>query len=150
MVGSAKMHFSQHWRQTRTFLAINLTCDVTLQVERSSWEHPWRKSYSVRRTASWEDDARYCDAVRRRPFYRDSRRAFLDLMDLAVFDFLIGKFGDSGSRKLHSIAAWLKVFAAACRERKSWNSTRAISIGFESHFAACGTAVSSRAAAAAV
>uniref|UniRef100_A0A8D9F1Y7 Extracellular serine/threonine protein CG31145 n=1 Tax=Cacopsylla melanoneura TaxID=428564 RepID=A0A8D9F1Y7_9HEMI len=57
--------------------------------ERKVWRHPWRRSYHKRRKAQWEHDADYCDIVREIPPYNQGRR-LLDLMDMAVLDFLIG------------------------------------------------------------
>ncbi|XP_030749815.1 extracellular serine/threonine protein CG31145 [Sitophilus oryzae] len=53
------------------------------------WRHPWRRSYHKRRKAQWETDPNYCQMVREIPPY-DKGRRLLDLMDMAVFDFLIG------------------------------------------------------------
>lgn len=53
------------------------------------WRHPWRRSYHKRRKAQWETDADYCSMVRDIPPYDEGRR-LLDLMDMAVYDFLIG------------------------------------------------------------
>ncbi|XP_070581205.1 extracellular serine/threonine protein kinase FAM20C-like isoform X2 [Ptychodera flava] len=56
---------------------------------RKTWRHPWRRSYSKHRKAIWEDDPDYCQEVRTKHPYNTGRR-LLDLMDLAVFDFLTG------------------------------------------------------------
>ncbi|XP_068084523.1 extracellular serine/threonine protein CG31145 isoform X3 [Anabrus simplex] len=56
---------------------------------RKVWRHPWRRSYHKRRKAQWEQDSDYCSLVRDIPPY-DSGRRLLDLMDMAVFDFLMG------------------------------------------------------------
>ncbi|XP_024938667.1 extracellular serine/threonine protein CG31145 [Cephus cinctus] len=56
---------------------------------RKVWRHPWRRSYHKRRKAQWEQDSDYCSLVRAIPPYDEGRR-LLDLMDMAVFDFLIG------------------------------------------------------------
>ncbi|XP_047106063.1 extracellular serine/threonine protein CG31145, partial [Schistocerca piceifrons] len=56
---------------------------------RKVWRHPWRRSYHKRRKAQWENDPDYCSLVRDIPPY-DSGRRLLDLMDMAVFDFLTG------------------------------------------------------------
>ncbi|CAG9864003.1 unnamed protein product [Phyllotreta striolata] len=53
------------------------------------WRHPWRRSYHKRRKAQWETDPNYCNLVRDIPPYNKGRR-LLDLMDMSVFDFLIG------------------------------------------------------------
>ena len=57
---------------------------------RKIWRHPYRRSYHKRRKAIWETDATYCDnVVKRSPPYNEGRR-LLDLMDMAILDFLIG------------------------------------------------------------
>ncbi|RWS29205.1 extracellular serine/threonine protein-like protein [Leptotrombidium deliense] len=57
---------------------------------RKIWRHPYRRSYHKRRKAIWETDQTYCDTVvRKYPPYNKGRR-LLDLMDMAVLDFLIG------------------------------------------------------------
>lgn len=56
---------------------------------RKSWRHPWRRSYHKRRKAKWELDDDYCVQVRSTPPY-DRGRRLPDLMDMSVFDFLIG------------------------------------------------------------
>ncbi|XP_071813823.1 extracellular serine/threonine protein CG31145-like isoform X1 [Apostichopus japonicus] len=57
---------------------------------RKTWKHPWRRSYSKHKSAMWEHDQTYCTRVvmRRHPY--NSGRRLLDLMDMSVFDFLIG------------------------------------------------------------
>ena len=39
--------------------------------------------------ADWEKNPRYCEKIKRKSLYRQGRR-LLDLMDMAVFDFLLG------------------------------------------------------------
>lgn len=56
---------------------------------RKAVRHPWRRSYHKRRKAAWELDDTYCAGVRKAPPY-DRGRRLLDLMDLAIFDFLTG------------------------------------------------------------
>ncbi|XP_077266719.1 uncharacterized protein LOC143899871 [Temnothorax americanus] len=56
---------------------------------RKAWRHPWRRSYHKRKKAQWEHDSDYCALVREIPPYDEGRR-LLDLMDMAVFDFLTG------------------------------------------------------------
>ncbi|XP_049817211.1 extracellular serine/threonine protein CG31145 isoform X2 [Aethina tumida] len=53
------------------------------------WRHPWRRSYHKRRKAQWETDPNYCALVREIPPY-DKGRRLADLMDMSVFDFLMG------------------------------------------------------------
>ena len=57
---------------------------------RKVWRHPYRRSYHKRKKAVWETDAMYCEnVVKKSPPY-DSGRRLLDLMDMAILDFLIG------------------------------------------------------------
>jgi hypothetical protein len=84
-------------------------------VPRKTWRHPWRRSYHKRKKAQWEEgkgyrmksyhtfysqfiefhcfsskiDDQYCDQVRQLPPYNEGRR-LVDLIDLAIFDFLAG------------------------------------------------------------
>lgn len=56
---------------------------------RKTWRHPWRRSYHKRRKAAWETDPDYCEVVKDVHPYNHGRR-LLDVMDLAIFDFLMG------------------------------------------------------------
>ena len=56
---------------------------------RKTWRHPWRRSYHKRRKANWESDPEYCEIVKETKPYEKGRR-LLDLMDMAVFDFMMG------------------------------------------------------------
>ncbi|KAK4326859.1 hypothetical protein Pmani_002659 [Petrolisthes manimaculis] len=56
---------------------------------RKVWRHPWRRSYHKRRKAQWEVDDDYCELVKEVHPYNEGRR-LLDIMDMAVFDFLMG------------------------------------------------------------
>jgi len=56
---------------------------------RKTWRHPWRRSYHKRRKAKWENDPDFCDVVRDVHPYNSGRR-LLDVMDLAILDFLMG------------------------------------------------------------
>jgi len=58
-------------------------------VPRKTWRHPWRRSYHKRRKAAWETDPEYCEHVKDVSPYNQGRR-LLDLMDLSIFDFLMG------------------------------------------------------------
>lgn len=58
---------------------------------RKAWRHPWRRSYHKRKKAQWEVNDNYCSLVRQIPPYTDNDR-LLDLMDMAVLDFLIGMY----------------------------------------------------------
>ncbi|CAG9807717.1 unnamed protein product [Chironomus riparius] len=57
--------------------------------QRKVWRHPWRRSYHKRRKAQWETDADYCTMVRDIPPY-DTGRRLLDLIDMSIYDFLMG------------------------------------------------------------
>lgn len=57
--------------------------------DRKVWRHPWRRSYSKRKKAQWETDDKYCEKVRQDSLYDEGRR-LLDLIDMSVFDFLMG------------------------------------------------------------
>ncbi|XP_041363679.1 extracellular serine/threonine protein kinase FAM20C-like [Gigantopelta aegis] len=61
----------------------------TKMASRKTWRNPWKRSYSKHRKAYWEVYDDLCEKVRNRPPYNSGRR-LLDLMDLAVFDFLQG------------------------------------------------------------
>lgn len=56
---------------------------------RKAWRHPWRRSYHKRKKAQWENDSDYCSLVKEISPYDEGRR-LLDLMDMAIFDFLTG------------------------------------------------------------
>ncbi|PIK54940.1 putative extracellular serine/threonine protein kinase FAM20C [Apostichopus japonicus] len=58
--------------------------------KRSSWTHPFKRSYSKRTRTEWEKDPSYCKRVvmKQHPF--NSGRRLLDLIDLAIFDFFAG------------------------------------------------------------
>ncbi|CAL4060549.1 unnamed protein product, partial [Meganyctiphanes norvegica] len=56
---------------------------------RKVWRHPWRRSYHKRRKAQWELDDDYCELVKDVHPYNEGRR-LLDLIDMAVLDFLMG------------------------------------------------------------
>uniref|UniRef100_A0AAJ7X676 Extracellular serine/threonine protein kinase FAM20C-like n=1 Tax=Petromyzon marinus TaxID=7757 RepID=A0AAJ7X676_PETMA len=56
---------------------------------RTSWRNPWRRSYHKRRKANWEIDPNYCSEVRKTAPYNSGTR-LLDVMDMTVFDFLMG------------------------------------------------------------
>lgn len=54
------------------------------------WAHPWIRAYSGARKALWETDNNYCkNKVLNKPPYNFGPR-LLDLLDTALFDFLIG------------------------------------------------------------
>ncbi|KAE8610409.1 hypothetical protein XENTR_v10012112 [Xenopus tropicalis] len=51
--------------------------------------HPWGRTYREGKLARWEYDESYCDAVKKTSPY-DSGPRLLDVIDTAIFDFLIG------------------------------------------------------------
>ncbi|XP_074648484.1 extracellular serine/threonine protein kinase FAM20C-like [Tubulanus polymorphus] len=57
--------------------------------QRKNWRNPWKRSYSKHKQAAWETDSSYCKQVQQTPPYNKGRR-LLDLIDLAVFDYLTG------------------------------------------------------------
>ncbi|XP_055266485.1 extracellular serine/threonine protein kinase FAM20C [Moschus berezovskii] len=62
--------------------------DLSL-AKRKTWRNPWRRSYHKRKKAEWEVDPDYCEEVRQTPPY-DSSPRILDVMDMTIFDFLMG------------------------------------------------------------
>ncbi|XP_076996487.1 extracellular serine/threonine protein kinase FAM20C [Tamandua tetradactyla] len=62
--------------------------DVAL-AKRKTWRNPWRRSYHKRKKAEWEVDPDYCEEVKQTPPYDSSQRV-LDVMDMTIFDFLMG------------------------------------------------------------
>lgn len=57
--------------------------------ERKLWKHPWRRSYNKRKRVQWETEDDYCTMIRQMEPYDQGRR-LLDVIDMAVFDFLMG------------------------------------------------------------
>ncbi|KAI7797266.1 putative extracellular serine/threonine protein kinase FAM20C, partial [Triplophysa rosa] len=57
--------------------------------KRRTWRNPWRRSYHKRKKAEWEVDPDYCEEVKQTPPY-DSGSRLLDIMDMTIFDFLMG------------------------------------------------------------
>uniref|UniRef100_A0A452TFX7 FAM20C golgi associated secretory pathway kinase n=1 Tax=Ursus maritimus TaxID=29073 RepID=A0A452TFX7_URSMA len=62
--------------------------DLSL-AKRKTWRNPWRRSYHKRKKAEWEVDPDYCEEVKQTPPYDSSHRV-LDIMDMTIFDFLMG------------------------------------------------------------
>ncbi|KAM8961211.1 extracellular serine/threonine protein kinase FAM20C [Pelodytes ibericus] len=62
--------------------------DLSL-AKRKTWRNPWRRSYHKRKKAEWEVDFDYCEEVKQTPPY-DSGTRLLDVIDMTVFDFLMG------------------------------------------------------------
>ncbi|KAK7502652.1 hypothetical protein BaRGS_00006227, partial [Batillaria attramentaria] len=63
-----------------------LPTNIKLRTER----HPWRRLYRDRLLAKWEKDESYCSIVRQVDPYRNNSYILLDIIDTAVFDYLIG------------------------------------------------------------
>uniref|UniRef100_A0A8C1DBH1 FAM20C golgi associated secretory pathway kinase a n=1 Tax=Cyprinus carpio carpio TaxID=630221 RepID=A0A8C1DBH1_CYPCA len=61
--------------------------------KRKTWRNPWRRSYHKRKKAEWEVDPDYCDEVKQTPPY-DRGTRLLDIMDMTIFDFLMGKLSN--------------------------------------------------------
>lgn len=58
--------------------------------ERKLWRHPWRRSYNKKKKAQWElDSSDYCVLIKDIAPY-DQEYRLLDLMDMSIFDFLMG------------------------------------------------------------
>ncbi|XP_032815055.1 glycosaminoglycan xylosylkinase isoform X1 [Petromyzon marinus] len=51
--------------------------------------HPWGRTYREGKLARWEYDNNYCEAVKKTPPY-DTGPRLLDVVDTAIFDFLMG------------------------------------------------------------
>ncbi|XP_060950569.1 extracellular serine/threonine protein kinase FAM20C [Limanda limanda] len=108
--------------------------------KRKTWRNPWRRSYHKRKKAEWEVDPDYCEEVKQTPPY-DSGTRLLDIMDMTIFDFLMGnmdrhhyetfeKFGnetfiihlDNGrgfGKHSHDEISILVPLTQCCRVRKS-------------------------------
>ncbi|XP_048870787.1 extracellular serine/threonine protein kinase FAM20C-like isoform X1 [Brienomyrus brachyistius] len=108
--------------------------------KRKTWRNPWRRSYHKRKKAEWEVDPDYCEEVKQTPPY-DSGTRLLDIMDMTIFDFLMGnmdrhhyetfeKFGndtfiihlDNGrgfGKHSHDEASILVPLSQCCRVKKS-------------------------------
>lgn len=54
-----------------------------------SFSHPYRRSYSKKRSAEWESNDNYCNEQVIQDTEMHSK-VFLDLIDLSIFDFIIG------------------------------------------------------------
>ncbi|XP_011155255.1 glycosaminoglycan xylosylkinase [Harpegnathos saltator] len=63
--------------------------------------HPWQRTYKRNKFATWEIDEAYCDKVKDSKAYSpQSSSRLLDLIDTAIFDFLI----DNGDRHHYELA----------------------------------------------
>jgi glycosaminoglycan xylosylkinase len=85
-------------------------------------ENPWKRTYSlVEQQAIWQgpDQADgYCDKIRASPPF-DEPSKLLDLIDLHVFDFLIGRSNTGQQRRIPT-----SVDVIECRRRLSLFSSR--------------------------
>ncbi|KAG0714160.1 Glycosaminoglycan xylosylkinase [Chionoecetes opilio] len=64
--------------------------------------HPWARTYTRTKLAPWEEQPGYCEGLRQHaPYSGDQSPRLLDLMDAAVFDFLI----QNGDRHHYSVVA---------------------------------------------
>ena len=57
--------------------------------DRNTWINPWRRTYREDKMAYWEVKNDLCDLVKREPHFNKYRR-LLDLIDMHIFDFLMG------------------------------------------------------------
>lgn len=63
--------------------------------------HPWQRTYKKNKLAAWEVDEAYCDKVMDSKTYSpQSSSRLLDLIDTAIFDFLM----DNGDRHHYELA----------------------------------------------
>ncbi|KAK7873562.1 hypothetical protein R5R35_008802 [Gryllus longicercus] len=64
------------------------------------FRHPWQRTYRVDMAARWETDEKYCARVKASSLYNPkSGPRLLDLIDTAIFDFLI----DNGDRHHYEV-----------------------------------------------
>ncbi|XP_031834279.1 glycosaminoglycan xylosylkinase isoform X1 [Nomia melanderi] len=63
--------------------------------------HPWQRTYKKNKFAMWETDSSYCEKVKESKAYSpQSSSRLLDLVDTAIFDFLM----DNGDRHHYELA----------------------------------------------
>ncbi|XP_076628118.1 glycosaminoglycan xylosylkinase [Colletes latitarsis] len=63
--------------------------------------HPWQRTYKKNKLAAWETDDNYCEKVKDSKAYSpQSSSRLLDLVDTAIFDFLM----DNGDRHHYELA----------------------------------------------
>ena len=67
----------------------SLTLWLPHKIKLEKMRHPWQRTYRDNVKARWERDQSYCESVVKKPPY-DKGPRLLDLMDAAIFDFLIG------------------------------------------------------------
>ncbi|XP_061894774.1 glycosaminoglycan xylosylkinase [Entelurus aequoreus] len=88
--------------------------------------HPWRRTYREGKLARWEYDEAYCEAVKKTPPY-DAGPRLLDVMDTAIFDYLIGNadrhhyesFQDDGGASMLITMDNAKSFGNAAMDERS-------------------------------
>ncbi|XP_056408946.1 pseudokinase FAM20A-like, partial [Hyla sarda] len=68
---------------------------------RLSVPNPWIRSYTFTGKEEWELNPSFCDSVKRLHPYSNPRR-LLHIMDLAIFDFLIGDWWFMGRCRVQS------------------------------------------------
>lgn len=71
-------------------------------VKWSSTQHPYRRSYSKRKKAEWESNDNYCQEQ----VFQDTElqgKILLDLMDMSIFDFIIGNMDRHHYEKMDSL-----------------------------------------------
>ncbi|KAH9502566.1 hypothetical protein Btru_069010 [Bulinus truncatus] len=59
------------------------------RAKRKTWRNPWKRSYSKHKKAYWELNNDLCEKIKVLEPYNSGRR-LLDILDMAVFDFLTG------------------------------------------------------------
>ncbi|GIY00772.1 glycosaminoglycan xylosylkinase [Caerostris extrusa] len=75
---------------SKTFLQKKITLVSMVKKYRlKKLRSPWQRTYKDTVTARWEQDFNYCDQIRKINIYKKGNR-LLDLIDAAVFDYLIG------------------------------------------------------------
>jgi len=92
--GECKYYCDSHHAVCGTGDVIEGSCAAWLpsgeSLRRTTWPNPWAQLYTKRaKLPRWKTEARYCDEVRAEPPYNAGRR-LLDVVDIALFDFLIG------------------------------------------------------------
>ncbi|XP_019771994.2 glycosaminoglycan xylosylkinase homolog [Dendroctonus ponderosae] len=82
-----------------------LTGAVIFNVRKSfsSYRSPWQRTYKKRKKAAWEDSVDYCSAVKTRLH----KKRLLDLIDVAIFDFLLQNGDRHHYETLDDSIVWL-------------------------------------------
>ncbi|XP_006005129.1 glycosaminoglycan xylosylkinase [Latimeria chalumnae] len=88
--------------------------------------HPWGRTYREGKLARWEYDESYCDAVKKTSPY-DSGPRLLDIIDTAIFDYLIGNadrhhyesFQDDGGASMLILLDNAKSFGNPSQDERS-------------------------------